>query len=98
LKFNCGLAQKWLSFDFAEGLACRVGAKANGPLCVGCQRYFHLNLFNFFFLLQNFLWVGKKKNKTLRAGNVCRDLVLCLVCHVLFNGLLTVRRVVSLFR
>ena len=34
---------------------------------------FHLNLFNFFFLLQNFLWVGKKKNKTLWIGNVCRD-------------------------
>ena len=31
---------------------------------------FHLILF----LLQNFLWVGKKKNKTLWVGNVCRDL------------------------
>jgi len=49
------------SFDFAEGLACRVGAKANVPLSVGCQRNFHLNLFNFFFITKFFVgWQEKK--------------------------------------
>jgi len=59
------------SFDFAEGLACRAGAKANVPLCVGCQRYFH-----FLFLRSTSFKIfvcRPKKNKTLRVGCVCRD-------------------------
>jgi len=86
------------SFDFAEGLACRGGAKANVPLCAGCQSNFHLYLFNFFFLLQNFLWVGKKKIKHFGLAMCVGIEVFCLVYHVLFNGLLSVRCVVSLFR
>jgi len=86
------------SFDFAEGLACRAGAKANVPLCVGCRSNFHLNLFNFFFYYKIFCGSARKKIKHIGLAMCVGIEFFCLVCQVLFNWLLFVRRVVSLFR
>jgi len=89
------------SFDFAEGLACRGGAKANVPLCVGCQRNFY---FAFLSSTSFKIFVCQpKKNKTPGVGNVWSGLssfvlsvMFCLIGHcqvvvlnVLSAGLLT---------
>jgi len=54
------------SFDFAEGQACKAGAKANPPagragmpLCTGCQRYFHFSFLVIFH--SKFLCVDQEK-------------------------------------
>ena len=66
-----------------KGWLAGQGQKQMCHFCVSCQRIFHLNLFNFFFLLQNFLWVGKKKNKTL-WGWQCVSGLSSFVLYVMF--------------
>jgi len=84
------------SFDFAEGLACRAGAKANVPLCAGCQRNFY---FVFLSITSFKIFVCRPKKIKYLGLAMCVGIeFICLDCHVLFNGLLFVRRVVSLFR
>ena len=79
------------SFDFAEGLACRVGAKANVPLCAGCQRNFH---FAFLSSTSFKIFVCRPKKIKHFGLAVCVGIeFIYLVCHVLFNRTLSSCRV-----
>ena len=85
-----------------------TGANANGPLWVGCQLYFHLNLFNFFFYYKIFCGSARKKIKHFGLATCVGiwffvlSVMFCLIVHcqvvvlnVLSAGLLTIGGVFS---